>query len=445
MNDDELNDGERRALDTWTALTPPAGFADRVLDARDDASVEAPSRKRWPYIAAGVVAAAAAAVAVVALRAPDHSSAGELVAADRTQRNLGDRAVIVAEPTASLSWNIDRSGDAVIDQRAGDVFYRVERGGTFVVHTPSTDVHVTGTCFRIEVIPMNKQMILSAAAGAALASAVIITVYEGHVIADSRHGERTNVAAGNQVSVSSDGKAAFSRAAMPSPTDTWNAEQATREDLIARTQAQQSEIIKLRARVGELESSDVVSHARREEGEPGRAWYDPSDERLAQWAKDCHIRVDEPGVDRWEASTTLGKNPRGLEPGELSAYNAAIAEVQQKWKALVKSLYIEATGDTAGAEILSNDAMRGEIEEKSARDEHNSLLQQISAENAGLAKPPLDWSKLTPFERLFRTWLTLGDQTEAAIAKRLGAERAKAIRGEAWDSRSDMSGCPDKQ
>jgi hypothetical protein len=187
------------------------------------------------------------------------------------------------------------------------------------------------------------------------------------------------------------------------------------------------------------------SHGRNENAEPGRAWYDPSDERLAEWAKECHIRVDEPGVDRWEPSTTLGKNTRGLEPGELSAYNAAIAEVQKSWKALVKSLYIEATGDTAGAEILSTDAMRGEIEEKSARDEHSNLLQQIAAENAGLAKPPADLTKTSPFERLFRAWLTLGDQAEAALAKRLGAERAKAIRGDAWDSRSDMSGCPDKQ
>lgn len=109
----------------------------------------------------------------------------------------------------------------------------------------------------------------------------------------------------------------------------------------------------------------------------------------------------------------------------------------------MKALHIEATGDTSGAETLSIEAMRGEIEEKGSAGEHNLVLQRIARERAGQAKPPVDLSKTTPFERQFRAYIKLGDQSEQALAKRLGPERAKAIRGDGWGARSDWSGCPE--
>jgi hypothetical protein len=61
------------------------------------------------------------------------------------------------------------------------------------------------------------------------------------------------------------------------------------------------------------------SHAGRADmaAEPGRAWYDPSPDRLQAWVRECHIRFDEPGLDRWQPQTSLGKNERGLEASEL--------------------------------------------------------------------------------------------------------------------------------
>jgi hypothetical protein len=41
-----------------------------------------------------------------------------------------------------------------------------------------------------------------------------------------------------------------------------------------------------------------------------------------------------------------------------------------------------------------------------------------------------------------RAYTQLGDDTEAALASRLGPERAAEIRGDAWDNRSVWSGCP---
>lgn len=445
MTDDELNESERAALDAWKPLAPPPGFADRVLAARTHVA-EPRSRRIWPFVAAGL-AAAAAAVTVIALRHPSRAASGELVDAQtRTTRALGDRAVAVAEPSATLSWRIDDDGDAVIEQRAGDVFYRVDRGGPFVVHTPAGDVRVTGTCFRIEVKPMNRQLLLSATVGAALATGVVVTVYEGHVIADSKKGGHTELVAGNRATLAPDGTTTLASAtptAGPQRTTSlaFDEKTATREQLIAHANVQQTELTKLRARVTELER--ITGRHHDNGAEDGRLWYDPSPERLQAWAQECHVRSDEPGFDKWQPSQSLGKNDRGLEPGELSQYNAALTEVQQQWKQLVRALYIEATGDTGGADTLSLDAMRGEIEEKGSSDEHNYVLQRIAQERAGLAPPPADLSKTSPFERLFRAYVKLGDQAEQALAKRIGPERAKAIRGDGWGSRSDWSGCPD--
>ncbi|MDB4963319.1 MAG: hypothetical protein JWP01_3318 [Myxococcales bacterium] len=95
----------------------------------------------------------------------------------------------------------------------------------------------------------------------------------------------------------------------------------------------------------------------------------------------------------------------------------------------------------AGAETLSVEAMRREIEEKSQDGDH--LLQQLARERAGLSPVPTDTSRMTPYERMQRAYLQLGDQSEAAVAKRLGPERARQIRSpEGWGSRSQMAGCP---
>src|SRR4029079_5784500 len=92
---------------------------------------------------------------------------------ERTTTRIGARGVAVVEPASDLTWNVDDRGAARVDQRTGNVFYRVEHGAPFIVHTPAGDIRVTGTCFRIEVDSMNtkQKMIASGLTGAALSSA----------------------------------------------------------------------------------------------------------------------------------------------------------------------------------------------------------------------------------------------------------------------------------
>ncbi len=332
----------------------------------------------------------------------------------------------------------------LVEQRAGNVFYRIERGEPFVVHTPAGDVRVTGTCFRIEVEPMKPsyKMILSGATGAVLASAVLITVYEGHVVAETKS-TRTELAAGTRATLSPDGATTAVAIAGDAPVDLAH---ATRDELARRATVQQGEILRLRDRVRELESrggesADGGDHAD-SPSEPGRLWHDPSPEKLAKWATECHVRLDTPAIDGFTPLKSTDDLSRyGLEPNEVEGFNATVSEISKQWQALVRSLYVEATGDTAGAEALSIEAMRHEIQQKSPPQEMGQILERLAKERAGLSVPPADTAKLSPLERLMRVYAQIGDQTEAALGKRLGDKRARELRGDAWESRSDFSGC----
>ena len=160
--------------------TPPAGFADRVVDAIDAPAARAP---RWPF----AVAAAAVLALFVGLSPLTLPSSGDLKADARTSVQIGGRGDAVLEAGAQIAHTVSLLGEVRVEQRAGSVFYRVERGGQFTVDTPAGSVHVRGTCFRVEVpmsvtqVSQTKSKIISAAVGAVLASAVVVTVYEGKV------------------------------------------------------------------------------------------------------------------------------------------------------------------------------------------------------------------------------------------------------------------------
>lgn len=443
LDDPDTPDPEiARALDAWAPLAPPADFADRVVAARGAAAPQLPPPRRRARLIGGIViAAGAAAAAVLALRSPHQAASGTVIAAQRTTTALGARGIAVAEPAAELAWRVADGGAADIIQRTGNVFYRVERGGSFVVHTPAGDVRVTGTCFRVEVQAMtpNQKLLIAGLSGAVIASTVLVTVYEGHVIAETSSA-RTELAAGSQATLRGGDPSIVAGPTLALTTDDSH---ATRDQLLVRTQLQQAELNQLRARVVQLEKTAAsVDGEAKDVPEPGRVWHDPSLEKLAEWVATCHVRTDEPALDRFTPLTEPDK-ARGIAASEIGDYNAALTEVQKRWKDLTRSLYIETTGDTVGADTLSNEAMRREIEDKSPRGEHNLILQRISQERAGLVAPPADLSKASTLERLTRAYVQLGDQSEAAVARRLGPQRAHAIRGEGWDWRLENGGCPD--
>jgi hypothetical protein len=197
----EADDPLARAIRESQVPPPPEGLAERVTahilsGATEGTAVprsRPSSRRRAAGLAlAGAVAGAALTVlALLAVRSGEQRVApGRRVAQARETVPVGQRAVAVLERGATIRWQAEADGELTVEQSAGEVFYRVDRG-PFVVVTPEGTVRVQGTCFRVEVPAMKftKETARGAALGAAVASAVVVTVYEGKVSLANRRGQ----------------------------------------------------------------------------------------------------------------------------------------------------------------------------------------------------------------------------------------------------------------
>src|SRR5262249_53158704 len=153
----------------------------------------------------------------------------------------------------------------------GNVFYRVERGGPFVVATAAGSVTVLGTCFRVEVQEMKKTWI-AGATGAAVSAALLVTVYEGRVLLAKSHGS-LELGAGEH------GHAAAGAA----PTHTEGAENPalvwTNTLLAARVHKLEDQ---LRETQKQVQSGDEVPMERRFAIEPRDPDWAPREERLVR-------------------------------------------------------------------------------------------------------------------------------------------------------------------
>ncbi len=459
---DRDEDVDEPALRAWETEPPPAGFADRVLAAREAAATAAPvppdpdaaarrtSRLRWSII----LVAACAALLLWAWRSGSPSQA--LDASRRTAVRIGPGAVAVAEAGGSLRWRVDADG-ARVDQRAGSVLYIVEPGTRFEVDTPHGRASVRGTSFRVEVrdMKMPKQALIGAAAGAAL----VIAVYEGRVLFAGGRGDR-EIAAGQQLEVGPDGAPLVAGRGGPNaPLAEWEKpppDDASRDDLLARDARQRTALAEARQR--ELALRRQLSGARTAAGGgtagpgddsagDGRPWFDPSAETLRQWADECRMRNDMPGV--------LGAEPElisaevaaemGMEEHERLAMNDVIRAIHAEILTELRKLYIEVTGDVDRAEDLAPEGMAAEIRSKSPAEEAGRVRAAIARERAGLQQPPADLSQLSGLERWMRLQARLGDETERRLAARIGPERARALRAMdrgPWGHRMEMTGCP---
>lgn len=193
MSDEKEN--EPLDLSAWEPQLPPSDFAERVMAQVHPRATA--KRRRWPYVAAMASMAVAAAVLIGIASQP--AAKGEAIAKDRIEVRLGHRALAVLEPGANVRWN----GDDVV-QSQGDVFYRVEPGARFTVHTPAGEVEVKGTCFSVKVREMNKRDVKIGVASTALSALAFVAVYEGSV-SISHASERVTLTAGQTAQTTADG------------------------------------------------------------------------------------------------------------------------------------------------------------------------------------------------------------------------------------------------
>ncbi len=438
-----LDANQRSHLQAWACAAPPTGFADRVM-----AKAHREPRRRTRTVGLVILGALAVAAGWVvhARSAPTPGTArgASLVVTSVTSTSLGRRGAAVAEPGASFSWEVAANGEAAVTQTAGNVFYRVERGGPFVVRTPVGDVRVTETCFRVEV-RMKKQL-TSGLVGAVVASAVVVSVYEGRAVLAGHGRPVQQVGAGESITLATPpgggltatGSAAAGVAgaagAAGSVAARVDVATMTREQLVARDQAQVARIAQLEAKVQAFEEAAAAESNMRFE-------LRPSQDKLLAWSKTCTVGVDYPdlGGETWNP---VEAGARYAE-ADVPAVNQAFTELHGEWIATVRAAYLEVTGDEAGARSMSAEAMARELSDKGAGDELAALRARVAAERAGLEAPPAPGATLTALERYLRAYFALGDAAEDALAKRLGPARAAAIRGEHWDSYGTMSGCPE--
>lgn len=440
----------------------PAGFADRVM-----AAVAAPesatatataTRSRSPRGALAALGALAAVLAIAlgwsllrgqpaAVRAGAGDAHGAHVAAARETIALGGRGLAVAEPGTQLRWDVADDGAARVEQDRGSAFYRVERGGTFEVATPLGVVTVTGTCFSVEVSmgKPSKDSIRGAMIGAALATAVVVTVYEGGV-SFARGGDRVRAGAGDSV---------VARAG-ESP-------QVRGGGGLAATASAQAELAIARARVADLEhqlagssggSGAAASSAtrRRPTDDDPTAYFAPTHDQLADMAATCTVAYDMPpfGGDHDDLVSADTAAQAGLGDADRAAVDDAYRAVEARDLAQLRALYVELTGvEPDAAATLSPNAIVDDIEAKSDPADAALARKRISAERAGLAPAPSapELASHAIVERMLRVEANLGNDAEAAAAGVLGGDRARALRaitGTGWNgSTHSHGGCGD--
>lgn len=434
-------------LDEWEPATPPADFAERVL-ARvraEDGVVESKNSGRArPWKAATSLLgglAVAAAVVVYHRASPSH---GEAIANERIEVPLGSRALAVLEPGASVRWD----GDDVV-QSQGDVFYRVEPGKKFTVHTPAGDVAVKGTCFTVKVRPigsgdgeMVRRDMKAGAAGAALSALAFVAVYEGKVAVshasssvDLRAGENAQTGPDGVKRLGADGSEAFEKsvtaAEQEDPADKAN------RNLVRQVSDYRSRLEAVLAQKSDIEDKLKKSEAQlaaSQDGGPAvaRNDFDLSADDWKELAKDGTIKFDMPCFRKepWMPSAEQ-LNALGLGPDDGQAIQNVYARSNARAWADVKPICAKAVGSAELAEKIGmNTCVHLILDIESARDPAAAAAaqKQVAEIRAGLQPMPGPNEPVNPVEKVFLTMTGEGQNFEKDLAQTFGAEEAHRLR-----------------
>ncbi|MEM9457213.1 MAG: FecR family protein [Myxococcota bacterium] len=449
-------------LGAWELPEPPAGFADRVLarthpEEQDDSdgwlgrvaaarpsSFEGtPKDRRWRLV---LGLAVAAAVILVGFVRPSWPMEGERTIVSRASVSLGDRGVAVAEAGSSLRWSVDWLGRVAVEQTRGRVFYRVDPGGRFEVHTPHGEVVVTGTCFDVDAYVGTR-----------------VAVYEGDVVVSNEHGQLT-LAPGDEAYLE---RGHGPRVGGPRSSEasggsgaTERPEVAERSEVAARSEAAGGGGVRASARPAVEEPAPTGSTAGSElemarqcaeNGDCSRQmWVEPTIDQLRELGRCGRVLVDTPSFMADDFTFT---------PAPESSALALLSESEHQ--ALEKTARTFHRGVGERLEPLLGELGMGSalIERLSPAQRLQTALalvdpalkddvrRLVSRERAGWVEAPEDLAALDPGERVIRLYYGLGTEYEQRLAAELGAEVAGDLRGlfGGWLEKSSESsgGCRD--
>jgi len=433
---------DRRLLEeAWPADEPTQGFAERVVErARTERASRRPSRV--PRFALAGVALAAAATLLLWL-ALGTESQGSMLARERTEVRIGSRASAVLEAGASVEWR-----GPEVRQADGEIFYRVEPGGAFVVKTPAGDVSVLGTCFRVRVgqappkgeAEMKRRDLAVAAGGAALAAVAVVTVYEGRVQL-SHAGGRVTLGAGESGKLGPDG------AKKVTADELADAEQslkgasggalATANENLARDISELNRRLKgIEKEKGKLEEQLATAErelAKRTDGGAarGRHEFDMDQQDWSELAKDGTIKYRHPCFkpSGWKPSAEQLEE-LGLAPDDVEPIDAAYKRSYERLWKTIRPLCAKAIGNAEVVDVLGPDTCTHVVVDALRKQENSGVgeaMRQVAEARAGQRPAPAGGKDQHPVFELF--WGLTGEMSafEADLAQSFGPEEAKRL------------------
>lgn len=443
-----VSDQEEKPLDLreWEAQLPPSDFAEKVLArvrAEEKPAGEAkPATKsssnvRRLGIGGGVVAALALAAAFF-LKVGGPPEHGDATAQARTEVLIGARAKAVLEPGAKVSWN----GDDVV-QSKGDVFYRVEPGKRFTVHTAAGDVEVKGTCFAVKVRgeedEMQKRDVKSGAVGAALSALAFVAVYEGKV-AVSHASQHADLAAGESAQLGKEG--VVRSADLGEGQKTFDAKVAAaqendpfakaNENLVAQVDEYRKRLELIASQKAEVEKKLETAQAKlaTDAGPPrNRSEWDLDRDDWLDLVKQGRIKYRMPclGESGWTFSPDK-LNKLGLSPDDGKALYDAYKRSRERIWSVVKPLCIQALG--ASPEIVDKigpDQCIHLVYDLEDKDVSAESLWTTADIRAGLKPEPGPKDKVDPALKMFLTLTSANQAFEQDLAKTFGPDEAHRL------------------
>jgi len=454
-------------LSAWDAEEPPADFAERVARAameeraketptaapetNEGTRAEAPpapapvielsratlKKRRATWAAASLVLGLAASALFHFATRP--AAQGEITAETRTEIAIGDRAVAVLEPGAHVKW----AGDTV-DQSGGNVFYRVERGGAFRVHTSAGDVDVQGTCFRVDVDPsersleMNRRDWKVGGASALAATLLLVSVYEGKV-AVSHAQERATLSAGDSASVTRDGLSVSSEraeGASPSGAASESALALANQNLVGNVSEYKKRLEAIEGQKKELEQKLAVAEEklaadkRANDAAPTKHEFDLSQEDLVALAKEGTLKYRHPCSKPSYRPDAESLQKLGLAPQDGDTIAAAYKKVAQWREAQMRPACQEAVGKSELSEKMPVDACMHLVSDflSETDGKARSEAQQLAVDiRAGLKPTPGPNEKLPALTRMMLASTQEMKIFEEELAKSFGPDEAHRI------------------
>ncbi|MGH1341894.1 MAG: hypothetical protein ACRBN8_10105 [Nannocystales bacterium] len=452
----------------WPVPEPDVEFAAGVLAAHfSDAEAGTRTdtrtpRRQWAW--GGAVAAVLLVLGLVWALHGGGTIEDQLDAHELETVALGDRATAVAQPGTKMKWSVDSDGTTRIDQRSGRVFYRVDHGERFDVVTPRGTVTVTGTCFEVDLEPptMKTTNVRAGALGAALASALVVTVYEGGVVLANDHGS-VDLAAGDS------GRVSDARAPVrfdPDGDDHRDSQVADTQlvgkkagdiagDPMAHIARQARDIDRIReeknaqaARIQELEGQVIELGGAIDPKSPQAAkarakmcasqsrggtcpFLEPDQDTLMEMARCATVKIDSLGfVDNPEPpSSRMVADRLGVtDPAEAKKLHAAATAQYDRYNDALREMYLELGGDETTAEDASGKTLESFIFDQLDQELVGDIQRRIAQERAGVLQPPTDRSTMSIEERVSRMRAETGNDFERLVGDSLGEERARELR-----------------